>query len=284
MRYGQYLGEEFETSAGGGNPMADGGENLLESFMHLHDQEGEHDHGDHGNEEHHPAEQGHQHEHEAKSGNDDGGLSELMEQYLHNHDDGEVNTYYEASTRTLLKMALEQMWQSELHLRLFEPEKALPFQNKALEYLKTVQQKSRAYVKKTGFDPPPIREEEKRLSGELKDLTDPAMKQLNYDQMEFQVLVAKVLGIVEKGKANPAEQETVRALGNIWTERMKHTGMQDWATLIDLQKLAAGDRLDAATQAKVKAKFLPLIANQQKMGPAYAAHSELETHFWKNIR
>lgn len=279
MRYGQYLGEEFESSAGGGNPMADGGENLLESFMHLHDHEGEHEPGEHGQAGH-----DHGHEHEPKTKADDGGLSELLEQYLHNHDDGEVNTYYEESTRTLLKMALEQMWQSELHLRLFEPEKALPFQNKALEYLKTVQQKSRAYVKKTGFDPPPIREKEKRLSGELKDVSDPAMKQLNYDKIEFQSLVAKVLGIVEKGKANPSEQETVKELGTLWTERMKYTGLQDWLTLIDLQKLAAGDRIDAATQAKMKAKLLPLTASQQKMGSSYATNAELEKHFWKNIR
>ncbi|HSJ68269.1 MAG TPA: hypothetical protein VK921_11360 [Anditalea sp.] len=279
MRYGQYLGEEFESSAGGGNPMADGGENLLESFMHLHDQEGEHEPGGHDHLQHE-----HEHEHKTASPKEDDGLSALMEQYLHNHDDGEVNTYYEESTRSLLKMALEQMWQSELHLRLFEPEKALPYQNKALEYLKTVQQKSRAYVKKTGFDPPPIRVEEKRLTGEFKDLAGQRVRTLDYNKIQFQQLVSRVLGIVEKGKASTDEQETVRELGAVWTERIKYTGMQDWSTLMDLQRLATGEAIGPETQLKMKTKLLPLVKTEQRLGATYSANNELEKYFWENIK
>jgi hypothetical protein len=39
LRYGQYMGEEFESAAGGGS-MEEGGD-LLTGYMHLHDQEGE---------------------------------------------------------------------------------------------------------------------------------------------------------------------------------------------------------------------------------------------------
>ncbi|KEO75168.1 hypothetical protein [Anditalea andensis] len=280
MRYGQYLGEEFESSAGGSNMSTEEGGDLLESFMHLHDHEGEHEPG--GHDHHH--EHDHEHDHKSTTPNEDDGLSALLEQYLHNHDDAEANTFYEASTRSLLKMALEQMWKSELHLRLFEPEKALPFQNKALEYLKTVQQKSRAYVRKTGFDPPPIREAEKRLTGEFKDMATQEMRNVSYSSAQFQQLVAKVLGITEKGKASPSEQETVNQLGSIWTERIKYSGLQDWATLLDLQKLATGEAISSETQTKLKTKLLPLIQTQQKLGSTYAAHQELETNFWKKIR
>jgi len=60
-------------------------------------------------------------------------------------------------------MALEQMWQSELFIGLFEQRKALPYQEKALEILKDVQLKIRVYVKRTAYDSPPLNEEEKRI-------------------------------------------------------------------------------------------------------------------------
>ena len=132
LRYGQFLGEEFEQNIGGGGgegPHHDVGGNMLEKFTHKSDAEGEAAE----NRKSQPEE--HHHDHGAESHADDGSkdaIAELMEQYVHAHDDAEVNTFHEQSTRSLLKMALEQMWQSELHLRLYEPEKALPFEHKAL--------------------------------------------------------------------------------------------------------------------------------------------------------
>ena len=168
LRYGQFLGEEFEQNIGGGGgaPHEESGSgNILDAFTHKSDSEGEaaenrksqpeeshHDHGG-GNQE---------------SGSKDA-MAELIEQYGHAHDDADINTFHEQSTKSLLKMALEQMWQSELHLRMYEPEKAIPFETKALEYLKQAQHKARAFVKKSSYDPPPIKEKEKRLTGELTD-------------------------------------------------------------------------------------------------------------------
>ncbi|MFZ6013287.1 MAG: hypothetical protein ACOYXT_23295, partial [Bacteroidota bacterium] len=54
-------------------------------------------------------------------------------------------------------------------LRLYEPEKSLPFQYQALKLLKEVSNDARIYVHKTGFDPPPLKEE-KRLSGDLTEI------------------------------------------------------------------------------------------------------------------
>jgi hypothetical protein len=159
LRYGQYLGEEFETSIGGGGLPAEAdqvpsGAGIVDAFTHKSDGEGEAAER-RATEPAHT--EGHDHAHEKESSSKDP-LAALMEQYTHSHDDAETNTFYEQSTRSLLKMALEQMWQSELHLRLYEPEKALPFEHKALEYLKSAQHKARTFVKKSGYDPPPIKE------------------------------------------------------------------------------------------------------------------------------
>src|SRR5690606_14135441 len=70
--------------------------------------------------------------------------------------------------RAKLKATLTIMWDAELHLRLGEPRKSLPFQYKALKLLKEIANDSRIYVHRTGFDAPPIKEE-KRLTGELDD-------------------------------------------------------------------------------------------------------------------
>lgn len=70
-----------------------------------------------------------------------------------------------------LKGALAQMWEAELRLRTHKPKEALPYEYKALRMLKEVQQSTRAYVAKTGFEAPPLKEPELRLSGELDKIT-----------------------------------------------------------------------------------------------------------------
>ena len=61
------------------------------------------------------------------------------------------------------------MWDAELYLRLYQPEKSLPYQYSALKLLKEISQDSRIYVHRTGFDPPPLKEE-KRLTGDLSEI------------------------------------------------------------------------------------------------------------------
>ena len=61
------------------------------------------------------------------------------------------------------------MWDAELHLRLYDPEKSLPYQYRALKLLKEISQDSRIYVHRTGFEPPPLKEE-KRLTGDLTEI------------------------------------------------------------------------------------------------------------------
>lgn len=154
LRYGKFLGEEFE-SAIGHDPTAATSANATEA-KHIHENE-------------HP-EQNPISENPTVA-NPAGNEGDLLHPYIHKHDTAEEATFFEPAVKAQLKAALAQMWEAELHLRTHQPKKALPFEYKALRLLKEVQQKSRAYVRKTGFDLPPIKEAEKRLTGDLSQVT-----------------------------------------------------------------------------------------------------------------
>ncbi|UTA69485.1 hypothetical protein [Emticicia sp. 21SJ11W-3] len=296
LRYGQYLGEEFENSIGGGDPIpsdaisgsAMGGD-LLKGFTHAHD-EGEHDHEDG---EKHQA-NGHSHDHVAETkGNQDNEdpLAAILKDYVHSHDDGEANTFYEQSTRSLLKMSLEQMWQSELHLRLYEPEKALPFEKKALEFLKSAQQKARTFVKKTSFDPPPIKEKEKRMTGELTKFNEAFSYEKNFSQQKLELLVAQVLGIIdtqkEGQKLNGYQKQSLLLLGTYLSGKIMNSKLSNWSVLSQLQNLINDKDLSTDEKAELKTKLYQLTGITQPKGilnKSYSAEKKLEKAFWKNIR
>lgn len=295
LRYGQFLGEEFEKSIGGGGapPIptnADGavvaGMATIQAYMHKHDD------GEEGltpatpAPPAHSADDGHNHSGGGGSGNDEGKdpLAALMEQYVHSHDDAEVNTFHEQSTRSLLKMALEQMWESELHLRLYEPEKALPYEKKALGYLKLSQQKARSFVKKTGFDPPPIKEQELRLTGELKNVNASGSQQRVYDQTRIESLVGDVLGFLELDKLNANQRRTVQELGTMLTDRIMNSGLANWSVLTGLQKLAAGKSLADSEKSQLKTKLYELSGASHQTNRSYISERKLERSFWRHLQ
>ncbi|NBA89088.1 hypothetical protein GVN16_25145 [Emticicia sp. CRIBPO] len=291
LRYGQYLGEEFENSIGGGAalPPGGGGSNstadLLKGFVHAHD-EGEHDTEPGG---------GHEHEHEhggSKTMNEDKDpVAALLEDYVHSHDDGEANTFYEESTRSLLKMALEQMWQSELHLRLYEPEKALPFEKKALEFLKSAQHKARTFVKKTSFDPPPIKEKEKRLTGELTKFNDKYSVEKVLTKVQLEKLVAEVLGILDTQQANQklgaVQKQKVLTLGTYLSHKAVNSSLSSWSVLTLLQKIINDKSLSEDEQSELKTKMYALTGTGlpgNLPGKSYSSEKRLEKAFWKNLQ
>jgi hypothetical protein len=296
LRYGQYLGEEFENQIGGHDPLPDNDAHLLDGYVHKHDTEKEgggevvkpfafkmaqeaeqkqaqahangHDHGDHG----------------PQNGREQDPLAALMEQYVHNHDNGEVNTFYEQSTRSLLKMALEQMWQSELHLRLYEPEKARPFEQKALEYLKMAQQKARAYAKKSGYDPPPLKEKETRLTGELGDAPEQHRYARQYANPPVASLVAEVLGYVELPRLNTAQRLAVGRLSAVLSGPLLQSGLTNWQLLGTLQQLASGRTLSPAAGALLKTKLAGFVQKTEAgVREGYVADKRLESAFWRRL-
>lgn len=288
LRYGQFLGEEFEQNIGGGGgdaPHNEGHqENILDKFTHKSDSEGEASE----NRKSQPEEHQHEHESHADAGSKDA-IAELMEQYVHAHDDAEVNTFHEQSTKSLLKMALEQMWQSELHLRMYEPEKALPFENKALEYLKQAQHKARAFVKKSSYDPPPIKEKEKRLSGELTDLSKSFNQEKTVDKIRTEQLVAEVLGYLEYEKLSVAQQAKFQIAGTQLSNQLINSGpfnggMQNWPVLGSLQKLISGKMISAKEKQQLKTELYKRAGTGLQSTRSYASEKKLENIFWKKLK
>lgn len=161
LRYGRFLGEEFQTVIG----------EVPESETEIHEhEEGE----DHTHEEHPDAGHDHAHEQEATT-SEDNQVAEL-EPYYHTHDITEEVTFFDATTTAKLRAALAEMWNAELHLRMGRPARALPYEYKALKLIKEIQQASRIYVERIGFDPPAIKVAEKRLMGDLEDILSPTVQ------------------------------------------------------------------------------------------------------------
>ncbi|GAB3957715.1 hypothetical protein GCM10028805_50940 [Spirosoma harenae] len=290
LRYGQFLGEEFEKAIGGGSPLPTNGDGAvvsgmaaIQAYMHKHD-EGE---GDHSTPTPppptHSADDGHNHGGGGNSDDKDP-LAALMEQYVHNHDDAETNTFHEQSTRSLLKMALENMWQSELHLRLYEPEKALPFEQEALKYLKLSQQKARSYVKKTGFDPPQTKEKETRLTGEFKNVTEGFKLERTYSQQRLESLVAAVIGYLDLPKLTSQQQQTTQQLGNMLTDRVVSSGLANWSVLATLQKLITGKPISLAEKSALKTRLHTLVGASERTGSAYVSDRKLQQAFWQHLK
>jgi hypothetical protein len=188
LKYGQYLGEEFES--GITEDAATLEEGLQEeneedpTAAYTHDHDGEEEAGDH------------LHDHEEQEGAEEDPLSS----YIHDHSDPEEATLYTAGIRAMLKQAMAEMWDAELHLRLYTPEKSLPFQYKALDLIQKIKNQARIYVQRIGFDPPPIKEEN-RLTGKLDGLTNQRSvedKEVN-DSHKFIRKAIRVFSEVEQG-------------------------------------------------------------------------------------
>jgi uncharacterized protein DUF4175 len=155
LRYGQFLGEESETRSDGAPPGDDKKKGKNEADAGRADaltkREAEH-----------------KHFLDAQKFGDAGAV---VSEYGHTHDVAEAATLLDPETKAILKSALNEMWDAELNLRQGRPADALPFENRALAYIKEVQQSSRIYLARVGLELPAV-DEGRRLSGDRKGLTD----------------------------------------------------------------------------------------------------------------
>jgi hypothetical protein len=133
LRYGQFLGEEAEDTEHAGATAQD-----------------EHEGEDHPRDEEAPVA---------------GTRETVTERFGHVHDIPEAATLLDRETRELLRSALREMWQAELHLRQGQPERALPYEYRALDRIKQVQQASRIYLARVGLELPPV-DMARRLTGD----------------------------------------------------------------------------------------------------------------------
>jgi hypothetical protein len=100
-----------------------------------------------------------------------GDAGNITAEYGHLHDKPEAATLLDPDTRRLLKGAINEMWQAELHLRQADPDQALPYEYKALEFIKQVQQAERIYLARAGVQLPQV-DPTRRLTGERTGLKD----------------------------------------------------------------------------------------------------------------
>lgn len=218
LKYGEFLGEEFESELAPSDDVAEaqvetvveeagqGEDDMAEKFGHAHDKDNEHNLVD---------EKTHGHKHE--DAKDPEAKEDPLEAFVHAHDDEEEATFFLQSVRTKLKAALTEMWDAELYLRLYQPEKSLPYQYKALKLLKEVSNDSRIYVHKTGFDPPPIKEE-KRLTADLTEIKDSKRdadlsKELTYPQIREAIIAIDQTLLHERLLISDEAKETLTKAG-----------------------------------------------------------------------
>ncbi len=125
-----------------------------------------------------------------------GNAAVVLDKYSDKHDNAEDAQFFDPGVKAQLKATLTEMWKAELQLRLYKPEAALPFEYKALRLLKDLQQKSRAYVAKTAYNPAPLKME-KRLTGDLSKIVQPTDHQtINTGSDEYAAL-KNAVGVLE---------------------------------------------------------------------------------------
>ena len=87
--------------------------------------------------------------------------------YVDQHDSQDKATFFDHETKGTLHDALGSMWEAEGYLRTVRPADALAPEHRALEIIKDLQQSDRAYVQHVGFDSAPLQIAERRLQGDV---------------------------------------------------------------------------------------------------------------------
>jgi len=151
-KYGEFMGEESEMGIDNQDITVEDSADPLAEYTHDHDSDNEHNLVD------------------KKSTEKEDASKNPLQEFVHDHEDPEMATLFAESLKTKLLKALNEMWDAELYLRLYEPEKSLPYQYKALKLIQDIKNSARIYVHRIGFDPPPIKKD-KRLTGKLDEVS-----------------------------------------------------------------------------------------------------------------
>jgi hypothetical protein len=162
----------------------------------------------------------------------------------HEHDIEDNATRLAPQVKATLQASLAQMWQAELRLRTFDPAGALPFEYRALELLKEVQQSARVYVRRVGFEPPPLEPDRKRLTGDLSKIGRPTVSR-DLAERDSLPAIRDALAILRRAPASadvPALERAGQELAQLAVaEPGRHLdALRRLRTLID--SLSAGSR------------------------------------------
>ncbi|MFD0793269.1 DUF4175 family protein [Mucilaginibacter litoreus] len=213
----------------------------------------------------------------------------ILKEYTDDHDNAEDAGFFEPAIKAQLKATLTEMWKAELQLRLYKPQAALPFAYKALRLLKDLQQKSRSYVAKTAYNPPPLKLE-KRLSGELDKVVQPLNQEEikpGTDKYESLKRAVAVLQALQPGKAVPATDRIILQKAN--QQMSQHASAQPGTYLPALnamRRLLSMQSINANDVALVE-KALQRTLTPLKTLPAAGAQQAdmgLSKQYYKNLK
>lgn len=273
IKYGEFMGDESTLGINSSEDAHDEEEenNLLSEYEHAHDTENESnlvadDHED-----------GHDDE-ELEEGEED-----PLHEYIHDHDDPEEATLYTKSLKAQLRMALNEMWEAELHLRLYHPEESLPVQYRILKRLQDIKNSARIYVHRIGFDPPPIKED-KRLTGDLKEV----YSYKKTKELEQPVLYPSIRSAIERLEIlinspkllSNKDKQLFEAAGNETAELALSQPGKYLMTLQDLKRLSQGIQISHQEMIRVQNNlFSALPETASKPEKKSSETGELNTLF-----
>jgi len=209
---------------------------------------------------------------------DFGNAAKVLDAFTDKHDNAEDASYFEPAIKQQLKATLTEMWNAELRLRTFRPQEALPYEYKALRLLKDLQQKSRAFVAKTGVKLTPL-DPAKRLKGALDGIGQPVTQTSTAQEPSTEDKLRMALSVLDREDVSgPARAILQEAAGQLGRQAADHpaeylTGFQA------LKRLLTGSAAlsDARSAQKALGKLVspPEATPSARNSPADAGLSQL---------
>jgi len=217
-----------------------------------------------------------------------GNAAVVLDKYSDKHDNAEDAQFFDPAVKAQLKATLTEMWKAELQLRLYKPEAALPFEYKALRLLKDLQQKSRAYVAKTAYNPAPLKME-KRLTGDLSKIIQPTNHQDIKPGIDGFIALKNAVGVLESLKyekiSNNADIHTLQLANLQLSERASAQPELYLPAVSALRKIISSGKASGSDISAVEKAIQHLLPSGKLLpsAPQNTADMGLSSGYYKNL-
>ena len=218
-----------------------------------------------------------------------GNAAVVLDKYSDKHDNAEDAQFFDPGVKAQLKATLTEMWKAELQLRLYKPEAALPFEYKALRLLKDLQQKSRAYVAKTAYNPAPLKLE-KRLSGDLGKIIQPVDQQDIKSGTDQYNALKNAVGLLESLRSgainNNADIHTLQSANQQLSERASAQPEIYLPAVSALRKIILHGKSNHADIGTIERAIQRILPAKQQLPAASQNASDigLSSVYYKNLQ
>lgn len=242
LKYSQFLGEEFES----GIELEDSETPPNDEALQILEESHEHDDELNPNEE-----------------------EDLLESVSHAHDTEEETSYYSISVEAKLRATLTEMWSAELYLRLYKPAQSLPYQYRALELIKEIKNHARIYVKRVGFEPPPLTEE-KRLQGKQDEINPITIRgdRMSRVSLNNVTLATTILdnAILSERQLTENERNILKACGNEIAYLVEINPLRYLDLLQDIKKISERENSLGSELSNLRKDLYQIMETQANRG------------------